>query len=153
MCGVEAGQGVLGPGDGGPGGVFAGRNGDQRIGIVLSQFAARQILSGLRHGRLLCSGKQLPEPVRTGGGNPGVLPDSFRSASAGASGVYLLLAAAAGTSLVPTAVRRRVLYGTAGLMVVGAVMNLASPSWVERMIGTPVTAALAVLLWKAAKAK
>jgi hypothetical protein len=86
-----------------------------------------------------------------GGGNPGVLPDSFRATSAGASGVYLLLAAAAGTSLVPTAVRRRVLYGTAGLMVVGAVMNLASPSLVERMIWTPVTAALAVLLWKAAK--
>jgi hypothetical protein len=65
----------------------------------------------------------------------------------------MVLASAAGTSLVPPALRRRVLYGTAGLMVVGAVMNLASPSLVERMVWTPVTAALAVLLWRAAKAK
>ena len=84
-----------------------------------------------------------------GGGHQGVLPDSFRTASAGASGVYLLLTAAAGTSLVPPALRRRVLYGTAGLMAVGAVMNLASPSLVERMIWTPVTVVLGVLLWKA----
>jgi hypothetical protein len=86
-----------------------------------------------------------------GGGNPGVLPESFRASSAVASGVYVLLAATAGTSLVPAALRRRVLYGAAGLMVVGAVMNLASPSLVERMIWTPVTASLVVLLWKAAK--
>lgn len=36
-------------------------------------------------------------------------------------------------------------------MLVGTVMNLASPSLIERMIWTPVSAALAVLLWKAAK--
>ncbi|CAI3793630.1 hypothetical protein [Pseudarthrobacter sp. MM222] len=86
-----------------------------------------------------------------GGGNPGVLPHSLRTASAGACGVYLLLAAAAGTSFVPAALRRRVLYGTAGLMVVGTLMNLASPSLIERMIWTPVTAALVVLLWRSAK--
>lgn len=86
-----------------------------------------------------------------GGANAGVLPDSFRTASAGASGVYLLLATAAGTSLVPPALRRRVMHGTAGLMMAGTLMNLASPSIVERMIWTPVTAALALLLWKAAK--
>jgi hypothetical protein len=86
-----------------------------------------------------------------GGSNPGVLPESFRATSAVASGVYVLLAATAGTSLVPAALRRRALYGTAGLMVVGAVMNLASPSLVERSIWTPVTAALVVLLWKAAR--
>jgi hypothetical protein len=38
-------------------------------------------------------------------------------------------------------------------MAVGAAMNLASPSFVERMVWTPVTAALAVLLWRAAKVK
>lgn len=86
-----------------------------------------------------------------GGGHPGVLPDSFRTASAGVSGVYLMLAAAAGTPLAPPALRRRVMYGTAGLMAVGAVMNLASPSLVERMIWTPATVGLAVLLWNAAK--
>ncbi|MET3920042.1 hypothetical protein [Arthrobacter sp. UYEF20] len=86
-----------------------------------------------------------------GGGHPGVLPDSIRAASAGASGVYLMLAAAAGTPLAPPALRRHVMYGTAGLMAVGAVMNLASPSLVERMIWTPVTVGLGVLLWKAAR--
>jgi len=65
----------------------------------------------------------------------------------------VVLASAAGTTLVPSSLRQRVLYGTAGLMVVGAAMNLASPSLVERMIWTPVTAALAVLLWRAAKVK
>lgn len=88
-----------------------------------------------------------------GGANPGVLPDSFRTVSAGASGIYVLLAAAAGTSLLPPALNRRVMYGTAGLMMVGAALNLASPSFMERMIWTPVSAALVVLLWKTAKAK
>ena len=87
-----------------------------------------------------------------GGANPGVVPDSFRIASAGACGVYVVLACAAGTRLAPPALRRRVLRGAAGLMVVGTAVNLASPSLVERMSWTPVTAALAVLLLKAAKA-
>lgn len=86
-----------------------------------------------------------------GGAHPGVLPDSFRSGSAAASGVYIMLAAAAGTSLAAPALRRRVTSGTAGLMAIGAAANLASPSLVERMIWTPVTAGLGVLLWKAAK--
>ncbi|MET4096776.1 hypothetical protein [Arthrobacter sp. UYCu712] len=86
-----------------------------------------------------------------GGGNPGGLPDSMRMSSAGAAGVYLVLAAAAGTSLVAPALRRRLTYATAGLMAVGAVMNLASPSLVERMIWTPATVVLGVLLWNAAK--
>jgi hypothetical protein len=86
-----------------------------------------------------------------GGAHPGVLPDSLRTASAAASGVYIMLAAAAGTPWVGTALHRRVMYGSAGLMSVGALMNLASPSIVERMIWTPVTLALGVLFWNAAK--
>lgn len=86
-----------------------------------------------------------------GGAHPGVLPDSFRTASAAASGAYIMLAVAAGTPLLAPALRRRVMYGTAALMAVGTLMNLASPSLVERMIWTPVTAGLAVLLWNAAK--
>ncbi|MCB5273907.1 hypothetical protein BJG92_01433 [Arthrobacter sp. SO5] len=86
-----------------------------------------------------------------GGAHPGVLPDSLRTASAVASGAYILLAAAAGTPLAGPALRRRVMYGTAGLMAVGALMNLASPSIVERMIWTPVTLGLGALLWTAAK--
>ncbi|MEC5181730.1 hypothetical protein [Arthrobacter sp. CG_A4] len=62
-----------------------------------------------------------------------------------------MLAAAAGTSLAAPTLRRRVVSGTAGLMAVGAMVNLASPSLVERMIWTPVTAGLVVLLWNAAR--
>jgi hypothetical protein len=84
-------------------------------------------------------------------GFQGVLPDSLRTASAAASGVYIMLAAAAGTPWAGPALRRRVMFGTAALMSVGTLMNLASPSLVERMIWTPVSAGLAVLLWNAAK--
>lgn len=86
-----------------------------------------------------------------GGAHPGVLPDSLRTASAAASGVYIMLGVAAGTPLLPPVLRRRVMYGTAALMAAGTLLNLASPSLVERMIWTPVTAGLAVLLWNAAK--
>src|SRR6476619_6071734 len=69
-----------------------------------------------------------------GGAHQGVLPDSFRTASAVASGAYIMLAAAAGTPSAAPGLRRRMMYGTAGLMAVGTLMNLASPSIVERMI-------------------
>jgi hypothetical protein len=62
-----------------------------------------------------------------------------------------MLAVAAGTPLLAPALRRRVMHGTAALMAAATLMNLASPSLVERMIWTPVTAGLAVLLWNAAK--
>lgn len=86
-----------------------------------------------------------------GGAHPGVLPDSLRTASAAASGAYIMLAAAAGTPWAGPALRRRVMFGTAALMSVGALMNVASPSIVERMIWTPVTIGLGILLWNAAK--
>jgi hypothetical protein len=81
-----------------------------------------------------------------GGSNPGVLPDTLRLGSAGLAAVYLVLAAAAGTRLTGPTLRRRLMYGTAGLMTLGFVMNLASPSLVERMIWVPVTVGLVVLL-------
>ncbi len=84
-----------------------------------------------------------------GGTNPGVLPPGLRAASAGSAIAYALLAATAGSGLVPERARRRVLTGAAGLMVVGTALNLASPSGVERALWTPVAAALAVLLWRA----
>ena len=57
----------------------------------------------------------------------------------------------AGTSLCGVTVRRRLLYGAAGFMVIGTIMNVASPSFVERMIWTPITIALVVALWRAAR--
>ena len=73
-----------------------------------------------------------------GGTNPGVLPRGLRVSSAGSGLVYVLLAVAA-----------RILPVASGGMVVGTVMNLASPSKIERTLWTPVAAALAAVLWLA----
>ena len=84
-----------------------------------------------------------------GGGNPGVLPPGLRAASAGSAVAYVLLAAAVASPRPPTQGRRRVLAVASGVMVLGTVMNLASPSGVERALWTPVAAGLAVSLWLA----
>lgn len=86
-----------------------------------------------------------------GGVNPGVLPDSLRASSAVSAVIYLVLAAVAGTSWVPVGIRRRVMYGTCFLMVVGAVLNIASPSFIERIIWVPVTILLVITLWRTAR--
>jgi hypothetical protein len=86
-----------------------------------------------------------------GGANPGVLPDGLRAGSAVAAVAYAALAGVAGTRLTGATLRRRLLSGTAALMTCGSVLNLASPSLVERMIWTPVTVALAITLWHAAR--
>jgi hypothetical protein len=84
-----------------------------------------------------------------GGANPGVLPPGLRAASAGSALLYVLLAATTSSTLVPARPRRRILTVATGLMVLGTVLNLVSPSGVERIIWTPVAAGLAVLLWQA----
>ncbi|WP_432519545.1 hypothetical protein [Kineococcus sp. SYSU DK006] len=81
-----------------------------------------------------------------GGANLGVLPPGLRAASATSAVVHGLLAATTATPLVPARARRRVLALASGTMVVGTLLNLASPSPVERVLWTPVAAALAVLL-------
>ncbi|TFC56044.1 hypothetical protein E3O62_13145 [Cryobacterium sp. TMT2-15-1] len=86
-----------------------------------------------------------------GGINPGVLPDEFRVSSAMQGVFYVALAGVVGTRWASTTLRRRVLYGATVLLFVGAVMNLASPSFVERMLWTPVTVALVIALWRAAR--
>ncbi len=86
-----------------------------------------------------------------GGANPGVLPDTLRLTSATAGVVYLMLAGVAGTPWTGATLRRRSLYGAAALMGVGTVLNAASPSHLERLLWTPVTAALVVALWLAAR--
>lgn len=85
-----------------------------------------------------------------GGANPGVLPDTLRVTSVIAGTVYLVLAAVAGTRLTGPTVRRRILYCSTALMVVGVFANIASPSLLERIIWTPVTIALVYCLWRAA---
>jgi len=86
-----------------------------------------------------------------GGANPGVLPVELRTSSVVAALVYLLLAGVAGTRWLPTTPRRFVLIGAAVLMVIGALVNIASTSFIERIIWAPVTIALAVALWVAAQ--
>lgn len=83
-----------------------------------------------------------------GGAHPGVLPDNLRVASAVSAAVYGTLAAVTTSGLVGPGLRRRLLTGAAGLMAVGTLMNLASPSLVEKALWSPVAASLAVLLWR-----
>jgi hypothetical protein len=78
-----------------------------------------------------------------GGANPGVLPESLRASSA-APAAYLALAALAGTRLAATPIHRRFMYGSAALMTVGVITNIASPSFIERIIWTPVTMMLVI---------
>lgn len=89
--------------------------------------------------------------VTQGGTNVGVLPDALRIGSVITAVIYLLLAAIAGTSLASATLRRRVLYLAAGAMVLATLLNIASTSFVERIIWAPVTIALLITLWKAAR--
>jgi hypothetical protein len=84
-----------------------------------------------------------------GGTHPGVLPAGLRLVSAASLAIYLPLTAIAAGWLGGPALRRRVLRVASGLMLVGVLANSASPSMVEK-VWVPVTAALAVLLWRAA---
>jgi hypothetical protein len=85
-----------------------------------------------------------------GGALRGSLPARYRAVSAASSLAYGALAAitvgGAGTTS-----RRRLLSGASGLMAVGALMNLASRSRVERLIWTPVAGTLAVTLLRIAR--
>lgn len=86
-----------------------------------------------------------------GGTNEGVLPDVLRVGSVITLVIYAALAVVAGTSLAPATLRRRVLYTAAGVMVLATLLNIASNSFVERIIWAPVTIALVISLWKAAR--
>lgn len=86
-----------------------------------------------------------------GGMNEGVLPDSLRIGSVITLVIYGLLAAVAGTSMAPATLRRRILYVAAAVMVLATLLNIASTSFVERIIWAPVTIALVIALWRAAR--
>jgi len=88
-----------------------------------------------------------------GGAHPGVLPAEQRIASAVVVPVYLLAAGVAFGFVGSPAVRRRVLRGASVLIGAGAVLNLASPSLVERVVWVPVSVVTAIALWRAAPAR
>ncbi|MGC5224462.1 hypothetical protein ACPW96_18005 [Micromonospora sp. DT81.3] len=93
-----------------------------------------------------------PWGVATQGGvNEGVLPDSLRISSVITLVIYAALAVVAGTSLVPATVRRRILYTASAVMVPATVLNIASTSFIERIIWAPITIALVITLWSAAR--
>jgi hypothetical protein len=86
-----------------------------------------------------------------GGANVGVLPDSLRVGSVVTLLVYAALALVAGTSLTGPVLRRRILLVAALVMIGATVLNIASPSIVERLIWVPVTVALFISLWRASR--
>lgn len=88
-----------------------------------------------------------------GGSNEGVLPDVLRVGSLITLVLYAALAVVAGTSLAPPTLRRRVLYTATVLMALATLLNIASTSFIERIIWAPVTIALMISLWKAARDK
>ena len=63
-----------------------------------------------------------------GGAHPGVLPTNLRAASGVAAVVYGGLAFLAGSDVLGATARRRVLGSASAIMVVGTLLNLASPS-------------------------
>ncbi len=82
-----------------------------------------------------------------GGAHPGVLPDELRRASGVAAPVYAGLAAFV-LSGAGGRWRGRVLGGFAALFALGVALNLASPSWVERLVWAPVAALLSWSFWR-----
>lgn len=85
-----------------------------------------------------------------GGRNAGVLPAAPRVSSVVAVPIYLALAGVAFGRIGSPTVRRRVLRVAAVLLGAGALLNLASPSIVERMIWVPASVVAAISMWRAA---
>ena len=89
-----------------------------------------------------------------GGGTDGVLPAGLRAASGVAAVLWLLVALVVVRRLLGPVGRRRVLLVLAVYLSLGVVLNLASPSPLERAVWTPftlVTAALAWWCWRTAR--
>jgi len=79
----------------------------------------------------------------------GTLPDNLRVASTVSSVDYAALAALA-VSRPRSPSRRRGLRAASALFALGTIMNLASPSIGEKLLWSPVAAALSVVLWRRA---
>ncbi len=82
-----------------------------------------------------------------GGGTDGALPGGLRAASAVAAVLWLLLALVVARRLLGPVGRRRVLLGLAVYVSVGVLLNLVSPSVLERALWTPFTLVVAALAW------
>ncbi|WP_029288558.1 hypothetical protein [Cellulomonas sp. HZM] len=85
-----------------------------------------------------------------GGATSGTLDPGQRVASAVAVPVYLALATVAAGRIGSTTARRRVLRVLSLAMAAGAVLNVASPSLVERVCWVPFCVVAAVASWRAA---
>lgn len=90
--------------------------------------------------------------IAWGGSHEGVLPTDLRVASAGAAVLWGAATVAVATQL-PRSPRGQqiLLRGVGGVCAVGAALNLVSPSPAERALWAPVSAAVAVLTWRAAR--
>ena len=111
--------------------------------------AAAALLLGVATFQALLAGGAPWGRAAYGGARTGVLPNSLRVSSAIAAVLYAVLAAAIGTRIAPDVIRGRITSGTSALMIVGSIMNAASPSVVERIIWTPVAALLVITLRRA----
>jgi hypothetical protein len=126
--------------------LLAGSGGKERAAasLLLAGITAFQVslAAGAPWGRLAW-----------GGGHDGVLPTDLRVASTGAAVVWGAVTVAVATSCPPSARGQTVLLrGVGAVSAAGAVLNIASPSPAERALWAPVSAAVAVLTWRAARA-
>jgi hypothetical protein len=112
--------------------------------VLLGGLTAFQVAlaAGAPWGRLAWSGT-----------HEGTLPAGLRVAS-GVAAVLWGTATVAVAAELPRSPRaqRILLRGVSGVCAVGAALNLASPSLPERALWAPVSAAVAVLTWRAARA-
>ena len=87
-----------------------------------------------------------------GGANAGTLPTGFRVASVASAVINGSLAALVGGYLGAGRWVYRTIRGMSVFFGLGVIMNAASPSVIEKLIWTPFTLALVVLLWHRANA-
>jgi len=91
--------------------------------------------------------------VAWSGSHEGTLPGDLRVASAVAAVLWGAVTVAVAAEVPRSAgAQRALLRAVAGVSVVGAALNLASPSPAERALWAPVSAAVAVFTWRAARA-
>jgi hypothetical protein len=126
--------------------LLAGRGGKDRVaaGVLLAGITAFQVslAAGAPWGRLAW-----------GGAHHGVLPTDLRVASTGAAVLWGAVTVAVATRRPPSARAQSVLLrGVGAVSAAGAALNLASPSPAERALWAPVSAAVAILTWRAARA-
>lgn len=129
---------------------YVGRTRQRRAGA--DRTAAAVLLGGITAFQVALAAGAPWARLAWGGGHEGTLPPSLRVAS-GAAAVLWGAATVAVAAELPrsTLGQRRLLRGVGGVCALGAALNLASPSAAERALWAPVSAAVAVLTWRAAR--